>query len=158
MNLGLCQHPSHVSEIQSSTYLFLGLEVGPGGPGGKCHHQGSGAPHDMWRGGTKVPLSTGLGGPLQNPSSGEISSPGGGFEMEPEDAGSEVPDPSHTVVVAQGAYHGVLEDVGPEVFDPPHRDVITRGAHNGVLEDAGPEVPNPPHTAVVVQGAHNDLL
>ena len=57
----------HVSKSHSSNILYTGLEVGPGGPGGKCHHQGSGAPHDMWRGGTKVPLSTGLGGPLQNP-------------------------------------------------------------------------------------------
>ena len=74
-------HP--VSKEGSSNNANAGLAVGPGGPGRECYPQGSGAPHDKWKGGALVLLSTGLGSSLQNPRSGETCRSGGGLSDGP---------------------------------------------------------------------------
>ena len=68
-----------VSNKNSSNQVNTGQDVGPGGPGGACYPQGSGVPHDKWKGGATVPPSTGLRGSLQNPRSGETYRSGGGM-------------------------------------------------------------------------------
>ena len=92
-----------------------GPGVGPGGPGGTDYPQGSGAPHDKWNGGAKALPSTGLGGSLQNPSSGETSRPGGGLNIDNNntDLGTyQVSLDGMTMTKERGAYDCSLED-GP---------------------------------------------
>ena len=83
--------------------------MGPGGPGWECYPQGSGAQHDKWKRGTSVLLSTGLGGSLQNPRSGETCRSGGGSMNGPKTSGPTTSDCMVVSEVRSTMVHGMVD-------------------------------------------------
>ena len=117
--------------------------MGPGGPGGISHPQGRGAPYDKWNGGTKVPPSTGLGGSLQNSSSGEIASRGGGKQKEvPGPGGAQR---AASGMMENGLYGALQRDAGKDVR--PADDMLEHGPDDVIQGDMAD-----------VQGATTDVL
>ena len=111
-----------------SSNIFTGLATGPVGPGRKRHLQGSGTPHDKWKGGAQVLPSTGLGGPLQNLKSGEVASPVGRMKDGTEEREEVSPDTDerhdHVVEGVCTMDDGVQDDIREEM-----------GAERNVVEE-----------------------